>query len=48
MKKFENKRVLYLFQNNRITLVALVVTIVVRYVKNQKYSNNNSFLLMNS
>ena len=32
MKKFENKRVLYLFQNNGITLVALVVTIIILFI----------------
>lgn len=41
-------RKLFLRNNNGITLVALVVTIIVRYVKNKKYSNNNSFSLMNS
>ncbi len=31
-----------------ITLAALVITVVVYYVKDRKCSNNNSFLLMNS
>lgn len=33
---------------NGITLIVLVVTVVVHYVKNEKYSDNNSFPLMNS
>lgn len=35
-------------KNKGITLIALIVTVVVRYVKNEKYSNNNSFLLINN
>ncbi len=35
-------------QNLGIILLALVVTIVVRYIKNEKCSNNNSFSLVNN
>ena len=43
MKKFFKKRLI--FKNNEgITLIALVVTILFRYDEIVKYSNNNSFL----
>ncbi len=34
--------------SNGITLIALIITVVVCYVKNKKSNNNNSFLLMNN
>ena len=50
---FTNKQhpeaVTYKFQTALgITLVALVVTVVVYYVKDRKCSNNNSFSLVNN
>lgn len=35
-------------RNKGITLIALVVTIIVRYVKNEKCSNNNGFLFISN